>query len=160
VDGVARSAEGAGLGAAIGGALAAFGAVAIPGVGILVGFGWLVPVLLCAAAGGVAGGVIGLLAGAGGDERDTRIFAEGVRRGGILLFARIHDDEAARAKAILRRCGAIDTDARRAEYAGDGWDGFVAKDIWDEDIGSEEQRLAEKRLDEDQPDEDRLRHIA
>ena len=37
-----------------------------------------------------------------------------------------------------QRSGAIDANTRRSEYAAGGWDGFVAKDIWDEDIGSED----------------------
>jgi hypothetical protein len=42
------------------------------------------------------------------------------------------------------RCGAIDTNSRRSEYAADGWDGLVAKDIWDDDIGSEDKFLPEE----------------
>ena len=50
---------------------------------------------------------------------------------------------------ILRKCGAIDTNLRRTENAADGWDGFVAKDIWDEDIGSEDQLLPPEDRDVD-----------
>jgi hypothetical protein len=50
----------------------------------------------------------------------------------------VHDDEVGKAMALLRRCGAIDTNTRRGEYANDGWEGFVAKDMWDDDIGRED----------------------
>src|SRR3954464_1540296 len=53
--------EGAGVGAAIGGVgglLASLGAFAIPGIGPVVGAGWLVATLAGAAAGGLAGGLI------------------------------------------------------------------------------------------------------
>jgi hypothetical protein len=140
--------EGAELGAAIGGVgglLAGLGAFALPGLGSVLGVGWLIPLLVGAAAGGVAGSIIGALAGAGVDESDAHVYAEGVRRGGTLLLARIHDDEAANAKAILFRCGAIDSNTRRSEYAADGWDGFVVKDIWDEEIGREDLSTPSER---------------
>jgi hypothetical protein len=135
--------EGAGIGAAIGGVgglLASLGMFAIPGLGSVLGVGWLIPLLIGAAAGGVAGGIIGSLTSAGIDESDAHVYAEAVRRGGTLVVARVHDDEAGRANAILLACGAIDTNSRRSEYAADGWDGFVAKDIWDEDIGNEDDQ--------------------
>ena len=145
--------EGAGLGVAIGGVgglLAGLGIFAVPGLGSVLGVGWLIPILIGAAAGGVAGGIIGSLANAGIDERDAHVYAEGVRRGGTLVVARVHDDEASRANAILLRCGAIDTNSRRSEYAADGWDSFVAMDIWDEDIGSEDKPPPEDKPNRDQ----------
>jgi len=149
-----KIAEGAGLGAAIGGVggvLASLAAVAIPGLASLFGGSWLMPVLLCAVAGGIVGGIIGSFKGADVDESNVCATTEGFRPGGILLVARIHDDEAPRARAILLRCGAIGTNTRRREYATDGWDSYVAKDIWDADIGSEEDRLSEGRADRDLP---------
>ena len=93
----------------------------------------------------MAGGIIGSLTGAGIPETDAHVYAEGVRRGSTLVAARVDDIDAAEALAILRRCGAIDTNLRRTEYAAGGWDGFVAKDIWDEDIGSEDASLRDSR---------------
>ena len=60
-------------------------------------------------AGGVAGGIIGSLTGAGIEESDAHVYAEGVRRGGTLVIARVHDNEVGDAKAILLQSGAIDT---------------------------------------------------
>lgn len=143
-----KIAEGVGLGAAIGGVggiLAGLGAFAVPGLGPILGVGWLVPLLLGATAGGVAGGIIGALTGAGIDEVDAHVYAEGVRRGSTLVAARVHDDEVGQAMSVLRRCGAIDTNTRRCEYAGDGWDGFVPRDIWDDDIGREDSQPNELR---------------
>jgi hypothetical protein len=136
-DAATKATEGAGLGAAIG-LLAGLGMFAIPGMGALMGVGWLIPMLVGAAAGGVAGGIIGALTSAGIDESDAHVYAEAVSRGGTLVIARVDDNEVATAKAILVRSGAIDTNTRRSEYAADGWDGFVAKDIWDEQIGDED----------------------
>jgi len=152
-DAMTKVAEGAGLGAAIGGVggiLAGFGMFVIPGLGSVFGIGWLIPLLIGAAAGGVAGGVIGSLTGAGIEETDAHVYAEGVCRGGTLLVARVHDDDASEARAVLLRCGAIDTNSRRSEYAADGWEGFVAKDIWDDDIGSEDARPSADKTDQDE----------
>jgi uncharacterized membrane protein len=145
-DAAVKIREAAGLGAAIGGVggiLAGLGVFAIPGLGPVLGVGWLVPVLVGAAAGGVAGGLIGAMTGAGIDEKEAHVYAEGVRRGSTLVAARIHDDEAGEALSVLQRCGAIDTNIRRGEYASDGWESFVPKDIWDDDIGSEDAHSAD-----------------
>ncbi|MDQ2632820.1 MAG: hypothetical protein M3Y78_03680 [Pseudomonadota bacterium] len=133
--------EAAALGGAVGGIaglLAGLGMSGIPGLAPVFGIGWLLPFLIGAAAGSVAGGVIGSLTHAGIGGSEARVHAEGVRRGGTLVVARVHDDEARCANAVLLRCGAIDTNSRRSEYAADGWESFVARDIWDEDIGSED----------------------
>lgn len=87
---------GAGIGATVGGAaglLAGLGIMAIPGVGPVVAAGWLVATLAGAAAGGATGGVVGALtqAGVGKDEAD--IYAEGLRRGGAVVSARVPDGD-------------------------------------------------------------------
>jgi len=140
----ARIVESAGLGAALGGVaglLVGFGMIILSGREWLVGPVWLLPLLIGAAVGGIAGGIVGSKSGAGVET--THPCARHTRRGSTLLVARVHDDEVGEARAVLLRCGAIDTNARRGEYAADGWDGFVAKDIWDEDIGREDERLSE-----------------
>ena len=88
-DAVAKMTESAGLGAAIGGVgglLAGLGIFIVPGLGSVLGVGWLLPILIgAAAAGGVAGGLIGSLTGAGIEESDAHVYAEAVRRGGSCL---------------------------------------------------------------------------
>lgn len=114
-DDVAESAgTGAGLGAVVGGTgglLAGLGVLAIPGVGPVVAGGWLlataVGALTGAAVGGAAGGIVGALTDAGVDERDAHVYAEGVRRGGTLVTARVDDSRADAAQAIpahRKRC--------------------------------------------------------
>ena len=125
VDGTA---EGAGIGAAvggIGGLLAGLGTFAIPGIGPVVGAGWLATTLIGAAAGGAAGGLIGSLTDAGVDEDDAHVYAEGVKRGGTLVTARVDETEVDAAAAILDQHSAIDTASRRREYEASGWSGFV-----------------------------------
>jgi hypothetical protein len=126
-DGPSAAAEGTGVGAALGGAgglLAGLGAFAIPGVGPVVGAGWLATTLIGAAGGGVAGGLIGSLTGAGVDEGDAHVYGESLRRGGVLVTARVDDEELDAAAAILGQAGSVDVNERRAEYEGTGWSTF------------------------------------
>jgi hypothetical protein len=121
------AAEGVGVGAAIGGVgglLAGLGAVAIPGIGPLVGTGWLVATLAGAAAGGLAGGLIGSLTAAGVSERDAHVYAEGIKRGGTMVVARIDDTQEDATAAILGQHGRVDITSRREQYEAEGWTRF------------------------------------
>jgi hypothetical protein len=106
----ADAGKGAGIGAAVGGVgglLTGLGLLAIPGVGPVVAAGWLVATAAGAATGavvgGAAGGLVGSLTGAGVPERDAQFYAEGVRRGGTLVTARVDDARASTAREILQR---------------------------------------------------------
>jgi hypothetical protein len=117
---------GAGLGAVAGGTLGALtglGLLAIPGVGPVVAAGWLVATLTGAAAGSATGGVIGALtqAGVGKDEAD--IYAEGLRRGGTVVSARVKDADATRLQTVLDR-SAVRISDRGDLYRKSGWTKF------------------------------------
>ena len=117
---------GAGMGAVAGGAvgvLAGLGLMAIPGVGPIVAAGWLVSTLAGAAAGGAAGGVIGALTQAGVGKDEANIYAEGLRRGGAVVSARVADADAARLRAVMDR-SAIQVTDRAADYRKSGWKTF------------------------------------
>ena len=125
------AATGAGTGATLGtlvgggaGLLAGIGALAIPGVGPIVAAGWLVAALTGAGVGAAAGGLLGSLTGAGVSEEDAHVYAEGVRRGGTMLTARVDEGQAARLEAVLASGGHVDVAARRAEYRSEGWNRF------------------------------------
>ena len=128
----ADAGEGAAIGATvggIGGLLAGLGLLVIPGVGPIVAAGWLgatiVGALGGAAVGGAAGGLVGALTHAGVPEADAHIYAEGVRRGGSLVSARVSDDLVATARDILDSDDSkVDVDTRRASYKQEGWTGF------------------------------------
>jgi hypothetical protein len=77
-----------------------------------------------AAAGGLAGGLIGSLTDAGINERDAHVYAEGIRRGGHMVVARVDEAEADAAAAILSKHGPVDIAERRAEYMAEGWTAF------------------------------------
>ena len=65
-------------------------------------------------AGAAAGGLLGSLTGAGVGEEDAHVHAEGVRRGGTMLTARVDESRAARVEAVLASSGGhVDVAARR-----------------------------------------------
>lgn len=121
------AATGAGLGVATGGGiglLAGLGALAIPGIGPVIAGGWLLTTAVGAAIGLATGGIVGALLKAGVSEDDAHVYAEGIRRGGTLVTARVDDARAEAADAILRNSNGVDIAARRTEYASEGWDRF------------------------------------
>ena len=129
-DGVDDRAEGAaggaGIGATVGaaaGLLAGLGLLAIPGIGPVVAAGWLASTAAGAAAGGTTGGIIGALTQTGAGDDDAQVYAEGVRRGGSLVTARVPDADRARVEAILDR-SAVNLRDRGAAYRKAGWKGF------------------------------------
>jgi len=130
-DAATDAGAGAGIGAGVGGLgglLAGLGIMAIPGVGPVVAAGWLVATAVGAAAGaavgGVAGGLIGSLTEAGVPEDEANLYAEGVRRGGTLVTARVEDAQAAEAQSILNRQKSVDLNSRARIYRDNGWSRF------------------------------------
>jgi len=128
-DRVEGAETGAGIGAVVGGAaglLAGLGILAIPGVGPVVAAGWLASTALGALAGGATGGVVGALTQAGISKEEAPVYAEGLRRGGTMVTARVPDGERSRYEAILNRA-AVDIQERGAAYRKSGWTGFDDK---------------------------------
>ncbi|CAN7398455.1 hypothetical protein LJR234_002599 [Mesorhizobium amorphae] len=127
------AADGAGVGAVIGGAgglLTGLGLMAIPGVGPVVAAGWLaataVGALGGAVVGGAAGGIVGALTDSGVSEQDAHVYAEGVRRGGTLVTAKVDDALAGEAERILGQTKSVNLEDRRRTYEAGGWTGFDA----------------------------------
>ena len=118
---------GAGIGAVVGGAaglLTGLGMLAIPGVGPVVAAGWLVATAAGAVVGGAAGGIVGAMIESGISEEDANVYAEGVRRGGSLVAAKVDNDRALSGQAILDQSRAVNVPARRASYSSEGWKQF------------------------------------
>jgi hypothetical protein len=105
------------------GLLAGLGLMAIPGVGPVVAAGWLVSTLAGAAAGGATGSVIGALTQAGVKDDEAEVYAEGLRRGGAVVSARVPDADAARLQALMDRSSVRLAD-RSAAYRKSGWTRF------------------------------------
>ncbi len=125
-DRVEGAEAGAGIGAVAGGIiglLTGLGLMAIPGVGPVVAAGWLASTAAGVAAGGATGGIIGALTQAGTSEDDANAYAEGVRRGGTLVSARVPDTDQALCEAILDRAS-VNIRNRRAVWRNEGWQRF------------------------------------
>src|ERR1700759_5584258 len=129
-DGVDDRAEGAGKGAGIGagvggaaGLLAGLGLLAIPGLGPVVAAGWLAATAVGAAAGAATGGIVGALTEAGVSKEEAPLYAEGVRRGGTLVSARVPDADRTRLDAILNQ-SAVNLRDRSAAWQKSGWKSF------------------------------------
>jgi hypothetical protein len=132
VNGIDDRAEGSGAGAGIGavvgggaGLLAGLGLLAIPGLGPVVAAGWLASTAVGAVMGGTAGGLIGALTAAGVSKEDAHVYAEGIRRGGALVTARVPDGDRAKCEAILGRAS-VNIQERGASYRKAGWKEFDA----------------------------------
>lgn len=130
--GAATGAVGGGvLGGALG-LLVGLGALAIPGIGPIIAAGPIAAALgaagttalVGAGIGAVSGGLLGALVGAGIPEEDAHYYAEGVRRGGTLVMARVDDTLTGTAYNVMQQYGAIDIENRGAEWRSSGWDRF------------------------------------
>jgi hypothetical protein len=122
------SGEGAGIGALVGGGaglLAGLGLLAIPGLGPVVAAGWLASTALGAVVGGTAGGLIGALTAAGVSKEDAQVYAEGIRRGGTLVTARVPDADRPKCEVILNRAS-VNLQERGTAYRKAGWKEFDA----------------------------------
>ncbi|QIG98188.1 MULTISPECIES: general stress protein [Bradyrhizobium] len=147
-DGVDDRAEGAGKGAGIGaglggaaGLLAGLGLLAIPGLGPVVAAGWLAATAVGAAAGAATGGIVGALTEAGVSREDADTYAEGVRRGGTLVSARVADAERSRLETILDQ-SSVNLRDRSAAWQKAGWKSFdpASQPYGAEQIREERQR--------------------
>lgn len=128
----------AGVGAALGGvigagggALAGLGLLAIPGLGPVVAAGWLASAAAGALVGGAvvagAGSIVGALTHAGVSQAEAEVYAEGVRRGGTLVSAKVDDDQLDIALTAIDSLPYVDVAQRRSAYLRSGWTHFDEK---------------------------------
>lgn len=112
----------------VAGLLAGIGVLAIPGLGPVIATGWIVSAIAGAVigvtVGSAAGGLVGALTHHGVHEADAHVYAEGVRRGGALVSAKVPNDRAAAVEAIFHRFAGVDAATRGAEYRASGWARF------------------------------------
>jgi len=108
------AADGAAIGGVLGGGaglLAGLGALTIPGIGPVIGAGWLVATAIGAAVGAAGGGVLGALVGAGVDKDDAEVYVEGIRRGGTLVSVRVSDEQVPTIESIMLKYKGMEADA-------------------------------------------------
>ena len=107
--------SGAGDGATIGGVLggsagllAGLGALTIPGIGPVLGAGWLLTTAIGTALGASGGGIIGALIGAGVSKDDAQIYVDRVRKGGTLVSARVADENVPAVESIMAKYNGLE----------------------------------------------------
>lgn len=141
--------NGAGIGATVGGVgglLAGLGMLAIPGIGPVVAAGWLAATAAGAVGGGLigaaTGGLVGALTQAGVPEDDAHVYAEGVRRGGTLVTAKVDELLVPTACKILGEERTVNVTERRNAYQTQGWRNVdeAAPASTDSDIAAERAR--------------------
>lgn len=117
---------GAITGATVGGVaglLIGLGAITIPGIGSVVAAGefltWVGSMVLGLAAGGVAGGLLGGLVSLGIPEREAKVYAEGVKRGNLIVAVRANEDRLPVAESVFKAANAVDINSRRQEWEED-----------------------------------------
>lgn len=120
--------EGAEVGATVGtlagggmGLLAGLGMLTIPGFGAVVAAGWLASILVGAGAGAALGGVVGALAGAGLTEEEAHTYAEGLRRGGAVVTARVDESDIEKVRTIFDEQGRVDLSEQEKAWRDEGW---------------------------------------
>ncbi len=118
----------AGIGAAIGGVggllLSAAGALTVPVIGPILAAGPIAAALTGAGIGAAAGGLIGALTESGIPEEEAKYYAEGVRRGDVLVTVHTEQSQADRVCDILDRHDAVDVDDRVQNWKSRGWSGW------------------------------------
>jgi len=123
------------------GLLAGLSAMVVPGIGPVIATGTLAAALAAAIGmtaagagiGAAAGGLLGALVDLGLSEQDADFFAEGVKRGGIVVLveADVEDDD--EISDILNGAGAVDVHIRRRSWQNAGWIPFAEAERSGED---------------------------
>ena len=60
-------------------------------------------------------------------DEDRYTYAEGMRRGAVLMTVRVEEGQVGQASQIIERAGALDLDAQEASWRQSGWTGYDAK---------------------------------
>lgn len=127
--------KGAVTGAATGGVvglLAGLSAIVIPGIGPVIATGAVASAIATTLGmtavgvgiGTAAGGLLGALVDLGVPHKDASFYAEGVKRGGVLLTTNVNPDQEEPVKEILHNAGAVDINTRRLSWEKEGWTDF------------------------------------
>lgn len=111
------------------GLIAGIGSMFIPGIGPVIAGSTLATLLGTTAAGAgigaVAGGaLLGSLVKMGISQDDAPIYAEGVKRGGILVTVDVPPEQVEVVTNALEAAGAVSIDSLRDKWHGEGWQQF------------------------------------
>lgn len=101
-------------------------AIAVPGVGLVLSVGALATILgstiIGAGVGAAAGGLLlGALVKLGVPEEDAHLYAEGVKRGGVLVATQTDKEHAPQVAQLLREANAVDIDTLEDVLQDENW---------------------------------------
>lgn len=119
--------DGAGIGAVLGGLaglVVGMGAITLPVLGPVIAAGPIVSTLVGMGVGAATGGILGALVDVGVPEAEAEYYAEGIRRGGVLVVLETDEGRAQEAAAVMERHNPIDVEQRAARWREEGWSGF------------------------------------
>jgi len=108
-------------------------------IGPILAAGPIAAALTGAGIGAAAGGLIGALTESGVPEEDAKYYAEGVRRGDVLVTVRAGRELSSTISDILDRHNAVDVDDRVQNWRSRGWSGYStdANPYTDEELRNE-----------------------
>jgi hypothetical protein len=116
-------AQGAGLGAALGGLgglVVGLTALTVPGVGPVLAGGLLAAALTGAGVGAVTGGMVGALTDVGIPKEHVHYYSEGLRRGSVLVVVATTDEMAELAMTLLSHHHPLDLHTGVVAWQQDG----------------------------------------
>ncbi len=91
------------------------------------------------------GATVDALTGYGIPDDEANFYAEAVRRGGILVIARVHDQDAETAADIMARNNPVPYEQRSAAYREEGFETYEEAQPYDMDeISEERERFADE----------------
>ena len=98
------------------------------GAGPVIAAGPLLAALTGAGVGAVTGGVVGALVDLGIPDEEAHIYAEGLRRGNVLVIAQVPDTSATAVTRVMYRPGLIDIHREAETWRASGWNRFDETD--------------------------------
>lgn len=130
--GAGVGALGGGLVGGLAGLLVGMGAIFIPGLGPAFAAGTFAAVASTAMAGAgvgaATGGILGAMVTLHIPFEDAQVYAEGVKRGAILVTVEVDESESAQASQVIRDAKPLDLRALRTEWEQAGWRKFDEND--------------------------------
>lgn len=121
----------------LGGLLIESSAVSLPGIGPVLSTGTLTATidtsLTGARWGAAGGGLMGILRGMGVSRDEAEVYAEGVKRGGILVVVRADRGQVSETQETMRAEGSLDAQVCAREWRQSGWQYFDEKTMPDDD---------------------------
>lgn len=136
--GTGEGASGHGIVAGVAGLLVGLNGFSFPGLGPIIAGGPLAAAMAGAGIGAITGGLVGALRDAGVPEREAHLYAEGVRRGGIVITLSLGDDHPERALSIFNRNGALDIEEHAHQWRQTGWHERDLSQAQDEELDLED----------------------